>query len=153
MEHSGSAALPQLRITSEWRDACRVVTAAGQVDLSNTHQLHYALTSALHPDRPLIADLTAVTFLDSRGLRTLMLMQRNAELQGARLVIVPSEEIAALIRLGAAGALTVSPSLATALRTAHAATPGPVTLTETTSRSLFANGAGQAAAARTAELG
>ena len=126
MDHSSSAASSPLRITSDWQDGCRIVTAAGQVDLSNTHQLHYALSTALRHDRPLIADLTAVTFLDSQGLRTLLTMQRNAELQDARLIIVPSPEIAALIRLGAADALTVSPSLSTALSTATTNdTPAP----------------------------
>lgn len=91
------------------------MTAVGQVDLANTHQLHYALSTALDDRLPLIADLSGVTFLDSRGLRTLMMMQRNADLRGARLLVVPSAEIAALITLGAADVLTVCPSLETAL--------------------------------------
>ena len=104
-----------LSVTTAWRGDCRIVTAVGQVDLANTHQLHYALSTALDDRLPLIADLSGVTFLDSRGLRTLMMMQRNADLRGARLLVVPSAEIAALITLGAADVLTVCPSLETAL--------------------------------------
>lgn len=100
-----------------------MVSVAGQVDLSNTHHLHYALSTALHEDLPLIADLSAVDFLNSHGLRTLMMMQRNADLRGARLIIVPSDAIAALIRLAAADTLSVFPSLATALTAATTTTP------------------------------
>jgi len=81
------------------------------------------LSSALSESAPLIADLSAVTFLDSRGLRTLLLMQRNADLRRARLIIVPSVEIAALIKLGTAEVLTVRPSLATAMLAARQDNP------------------------------
>lgn len=121
-------AAPTLSTSTQSREGVSVVTAVGQVDLTNTHRLHYDLSSALHPDRPLIADLSAVTFLDSRGLRTLLIMQRNADLQGARLIIVPSAEIAALLTLAAADTLTVRPSLATAMHTARenpSAAPAP----------------------------
>ena len=124
-EVPGRAAPSQLRVSTSGQGRCSIVTAAGPVDLSNTHRLHYALTSALHPDRALIADLSAVTFMDSRGLLTLMLMQRNADLQHARLIIVPSEQIAALIRLAAGDLLNVSPSLATALIDATGDAPAP----------------------------
>ena len=80
--------------------------------------------SALHHGTPLIAGLSAVTFLDSQGLRTLLVMQRNADLQGARLIIVPSTEIAALITLAAADALTLRPSVATVLLAAREAATG-----------------------------
>ena len=113
----------ELRIATTWLSDCRVVTADGEIDLRNTHRLHAALSLAVHPDVPLIADLSQVTFLDSRGLLTLMSMQRNATLQGARFIVVPSPAIAALLALSAAGSLTVYPSLASALSAVRQAAP------------------------------
>lgn len=75
----------------------------------------------------MIADLSAATFLDASGLRALVMNQRNAALQGARLLIVPSASIAALIAVAAGGALNVYPSFVAALAAAlqpAAASPG-----------------------------
>lgn len=51
-------------------------------------------------------------------------MQRNATLQGARFIVVPSPAIAALIALSAAGTLEVHPNLASALSTMGQAVAG-----------------------------
>lgn len=114
MNENNAAAGPvpgELRITTTWQDACRVVAAAGQVDATNTHRLHAALSLALHLDRPLVADLSQVTSLDSHGLSTLHLNQRNAVLQGARLLVVSSPAIAALLVPAEGGSmLTVCPA-------------------------------------------
>ena len=76
----------KLRLDTKGLIDCQIVTAEGQVDLTNAHSLHAALSLALHPARPLIADLSGIEFLDSRGLRALMANQRNATLRGARLL-------------------------------------------------------------------
>jgi anti-anti-sigma factor len=110
----------QLRVTTTWQDGCRVVAAAGELDLTNNHRLHAALSLAMQPDQPLIADLSRITYLDSHGLSTLQLSQRNAALQGARLLIVPSPAIAAILALSAVDtALSVCPGLSQALAAAR----------------------------------
>lgn len=108
-----------LRLDTTGLAECQVVTANGQVDLNNAHTLHAALSLALHPARPVIADLSGIEFLDSRGLRALMANQRNAALRGARLLVVPSPSVAALLSLKPADGLATFPSLAEALAAAR----------------------------------
>jgi anti-anti-sigma regulatory factor len=113
-----------LRITTTWQEGCRVVVAAaGQVDPTNTHRLHAALSLALQPDQALIADPSQVTFLDPHALRTLQLNQRNADLLDAPLLIMPSPAIAAILAPSTAdGALSVCPALSQALAAARSTT-------------------------------
>jgi len=115
---SQPASAAALRLDTEGRADCQIVRAQGQVDLTNAHRLHAALSLALHPARPLIADLSGIEFLDSRGLRALIANQRNAVLRGARLLVVPSPSIAALLRLKPEAGLNTYPNLAGALAAA-----------------------------------
>jgi len=116
---SQQASATALRVDTEGLVGCQIVTADGQVDLTNAHNLHAALSLALHPARPLIADLTGIEFVDSRGLRALMANQRNAALKGARLLVVPSPSVAELLLLRPADGLETYPSLDEALAAAR----------------------------------
>lgn len=55
--------------TSQRQDGTAVLTAAGEIDMSNAGQLRDALAQA--GAGPLIVDLTAVDYLDSAGLTVL----------------------------------------------------------------------------------
>ncbi len=53
------------------RAGCLVLVVEGELDLEEAQKLDAAL-AACTGDRPVIVDLTAVTFLDSAGLHTLL---------------------------------------------------------------------------------
>ncbi|GIE86013.1 STAS domain-containing protein [Actinoplanes regularis] len=58
--------------TSRDSDGAPVLTAAGEIDMSNAETFAAALAAAVRPEsRPLVVDLTAVEYLDSAGLAAL----------------------------------------------------------------------------------
>ncbi|MEV4614969.1 STAS domain-containing protein [Kitasatospora sp. NPDC049258] len=61
-----------LALTTAGRpDGTAVVTAVGEIDLSNVDAFTAALTTALAGSRTVVVDLTAVEYLDSAGLNVL----------------------------------------------------------------------------------
>ena len=79
-----------------------VVRAQGEVDLNNAEQLATGLRSAHGSDEPVILDLIGVPFMDSSGLRVLLLA---CEELGDRLALVmsPGSPIASLLDLAGVG--------------------------------------------------
>jgi anti-sigma B factor antagonist len=62
-----------LRITVRNRRSTVICEIAGEIDLATSSQLSETLTAALAEEpAAVVADLTAVTFLDSSGLRVLI---------------------------------------------------------------------------------
>ncbi|WP_436530895.1 STAS domain-containing protein [Actinoplanes sp. HUAS TT8] len=58
--------------TGQDPDGAPVLTAAGEIDMSNAETFAAALGEAVPPvGRPLVVDLTAVEYLDSAGLAAL----------------------------------------------------------------------------------
>jgi anti-sigma B factor antagonist len=66
-------------------DGRAVLTATGEIDMSNAGQLGEALAQA--GDGPLIVDLTAVEYLDSAGLTVLFTHADHIELVAASLLV------------------------------------------------------------------
>jgi anti-sigma B factor antagonist len=66
-------------------DGRAVLTATGEIDMSNAGQLGEALEQA--GDGPLIVDLTAVEYLDSAGLTVLFTHADHIELVAASLLV------------------------------------------------------------------
>lgn len=80
-----------IRVTE---DADRTtVVLDGEVDLSTVDGVRSTARSALarHPD-VLILDLRQVQFIDSIGLRALVVLQREADRRGGRLLVVRGPE-------------------------------------------------------------
>ncbi|MEV6345623.1 STAS domain-containing protein [Actinoplanes sp. NPDC051851] len=62
----------QLSLTTTRRaDGTPVLTATGEIDMSNAADFAAALAGALDGDTPLLVDLTAVEYIDSAGLASL----------------------------------------------------------------------------------
>ncbi|MDG4800311.1 STAS domain-containing protein [Micromonospora sp. WMMD980] len=58
--------------TSDGPEGGRVLTAVGEIDMSNAADFGAALDDAVRPDGdPLVVDLTKVEYLDSAGLAVL----------------------------------------------------------------------------------
>ena len=72
-------AVPDERFPVAWSGRTAVVTATGEVDLTNADGLRNALLSALDAGAVgLVADLSTVTFLDSAGVTALVRASRRS---------------------------------------------------------------------------
>jgi anti-sigma B factor antagonist len=70
---AGDTPFDALRITVRNQGSAVICAAAGEIDLATSSQLSDALTAALAEEpEAVVADLSAVTFLDSSGLRVLI---------------------------------------------------------------------------------
>jgi anti-anti-sigma factor len=78
-----------LTLDSVSRDGCALLTVGGEVDLGTAGELSDAAIAAMQDISPqLVIDLSAVTFMDSTGLKVLLAMHKRADLAGGRLVLV-----------------------------------------------------------------
>jgi anti-anti-sigma factor len=80
---------PDLSISVEQRPREALVTLAGEIDMSTVGRLSAAVSELLNPAPPrVVLDLGAVTFCDSQGLGTLVVLSRRASLAQSVLVLV-----------------------------------------------------------------
>lgn len=106
------------RFTLAWSGRVAVVTAAGEVDMTNAEALRDALLSALNAGAAgLIADMTQVTFLDSAGVTALVRAARRATATGAtlRLAVAAPAVLRVLSLVGIDRLIPVYPSLTDAM--------------------------------------
>jgi anti-anti-sigma factor len=107
----------RLVITVTSRDSCPVVTAIGEIDLATVDSLNATLEQEIAPDRKVVADLAETTFVDSNGLRAMLVASMRARDGGGVLVIVPGRALAFVADLaGVTEYLNLAPDLETALR-------------------------------------
>jgi len=95
-----------------------VVTLPPEIDIANADAVGDQLAAALAPGvKVIIADMTATTFCDSRGVRMLVLAQRQAVTHGAELrLLLPNPHVMRVWRiLGLEMVLPVYQSLEEAL--------------------------------------
>jgi len=94
-----------------------VLVVAGEVDLAAADRLSEALDRGLVPDGVLAVDLSAVTFIDSMGLRTLIKAAQKADEVDARLRLaaVPAAVTRVLELAGVSGLFNVLESIERAL--------------------------------------
>lgn len=85
----GPEVTEQLEITSSERSGWTVLTATGEIDLASVDYLQSALDAAFAKvDPQVVIDLSAVSFLDSTGLRALIGAHRRGEDEGAKVALV-----------------------------------------------------------------
>jgi anti-anti-sigma factor len=90
----------RLAIAVTQHNGAVVVRAEGEVDLDNAEQLQSAVRSAAADsgDRAVVLDLLGVPFMDSSGLKTLLVA--SGELDGRLvLAITPDSPVATLLEL------------------------------------------------------
>lgn len=92
-----------LRIRSEASD--HVISARGELDVSNAETLERELRAALAGDcERVVLDLGALEFIDSTGLRTLLIAERISASDSSRLVLTrPSGQVARVLALTGIG--------------------------------------------------
>ena len=101
-----------------------VVTLPAEIDMANADSVNADLQAAFGPGvTTVVADMTATTFCDSRGIGALVRAYKQAATTGAQLrVVVPSARVLRVLAvLGLDGRLAIYPSLPDAL----AAKPAP----------------------------
>ncbi len=106
------------RLPATWSGRTAVVTAAGEVDLTNAEGLRDALLSALNAGAlGLVADLTATTFIDSAGVAALVRASRRADATGAtvRLAVTAPAVLRVLNLVGIDQLIEVHPSVTAAV--------------------------------------
>ena len=80
-----------LRLVVEAGDGHALVTAAGELDVSNATTLTDAVRAAFSDGfEVVLVDLHRVTFLDSSGARALVTCERSARATGSRFAVVAS---------------------------------------------------------------
>lgn len=92
---SGPLACHVQRDTAE----CAALSACGEIDLATKDSLQAALEPLLDGERPLLLDLSQVTFMDCAGLRVL---QSAHQAHGRFAVVAPSDAVARLLELSGA---------------------------------------------------
>jgi anti-sigma B factor antagonist len=105
------------RFPVTWAGQTAVVTATGEIDLTNAEGLRDALLSALNAGaRGLVVDMTATTFLDSAGVTALVRASRRAAATEAtvRLVVTAPAVLRVLNLVGIDRLIEVYPSVADA---------------------------------------
>jgi anti-anti-sigma factor len=106
------------RFPAAWSGRTVVVTAAGEVDLTNAEGLRDALLSALNSGAlGLVVDLTATTFIDSAGVTALARASRRAASTEAtlRLAATTAPVLRVLNLVGIDQLIQVHPSVADAV--------------------------------------
>ena len=95
-----------------------MVTATGEIDITNAESLPDALLSTLNAGaRGLVVDMTATTFLDSAGVTALVRASRRASATEAalRLAVTAAPVLRVLNLVGIDRLIEVYPSAAAAL--------------------------------------
>jgi anti-sigma B factor antagonist len=99
---SGQSRDVGLRLATEATPDAVVVRLGGELDLAGTHRLAAALeaTRDVAPGLPLVLDLSAVSFMDSSGVRALVEAGRLAQETGRRLALLrPSRPVVRVLDL------------------------------------------------------
>ncbi|GIH22850.1 anti-sigma factor antagonist [Acrocarpospora phusangensis] len=119
-----------LMLASRCTDSATVISAAGELDATNTAELTLYI-AAEHPDaaRPLVLDLATLTFIDSSGLRILMDAHQRSRRHGSSLhLAAPHERVIRLLELtGLDQLLSTHPTLEQALAAARHTPRMPMT--------------------------
>lgn len=118
--------MPQTQPSGRATVRSAVVTLPAEIDMANAECVGADLRAALTPGvTVVVADMTATTFCDSRGIRTLVLAHEQAAASGAalRLVVRGAGVLRVLALLGVDGLPAIYPSLQEALATEPATMP------------------------------
>ena len=87
------------------------VKVTGDIDLATADKVGEALTEALSKGSSVWVDLSAVTFLDSTGIRALVQAHRRASVQGASLYVHGAQQwVAKVLEVTGVGPLLAPPA-------------------------------------------
>ncbi len=97
-----------VQVTLDERPEAMVVFVTGSLDASTLTEVSAVLTEAQRDGRPLFVDLSAVTFIDSRGLGALLAANERAREGAAALRIhAPSDSVRRLLTISGVTAVII----------------------------------------------
>jgi anti-sigma B factor antagonist len=107
----------EFSIGAEQLDGGTVVRVAGELDLSTHERLAEELTSIAAGGNPIVVDLSKCDFIDSSGIRALLIGRQAAEESGSHLALAAAKPqvVRILDVTGVASALPIHPSAEEAL--------------------------------------
>ena len=76
------------RTEGEGAEQATVVALDGELDSGSAPTVQERLAALVPPDGRVLVDLSAVPYMSSAGLRTMLLLYRNAQAVGTRLCLV-----------------------------------------------------------------
>jgi anti-sigma B factor antagonist len=123
--------MPEAQLPARATVGPAVVTLPAEIDMDNADRVGADLLAAFAPGvTAVVADMTATTFCDSRGVRALVLAHKHAGASGAELRLAgPAAGVLRVLAvLGLDGLLAIYPSLSAALPAERAAQPVVVRL-------------------------
>jgi stage II sporulation protein AA (anti-sigma F factor antagonist) len=106
------------RLSATWSGRTAVVTATGEIDITNAESLRNELLSALNAGAlGLVVDMTATTFIDSAGVTALVRASRRATATEAtvRLAVTAPAVLRVLNLVGIDQLIQVHPSVTDAV--------------------------------------
>lgn len=99
MSYSGCMKPGPLAVTVTQGEHRIIVRAGGELDLATAPALENALKGFGSDGLPCVLDLEDVTFIDSSGLRLLIVATERARAEGRSLTVLPSAAVTKLVRL------------------------------------------------------
>ena len=90
-----------LQISTTSQHGTTRIELAGELDIATGPDLEHALEAQLaQAVTDIVLDLQGVTFIDSSGLRVVLVASRSAAEEGRRLIVVPGDgQVLRVIRL------------------------------------------------------
>jgi anti-anti-sigma factor len=88
-----------LSIRNTVRAGTHTLALTGELDLDSANELEDAVREVCVPGARLVIDLRKVTFMDSTGLRVLIVAGRLCEEKGHELQIIPGEDIQRILEM------------------------------------------------------
>ena len=93
-------------VRSDLDGAVAVISVAGEVDIGTAPALHSALEHAyLEGADDILVDLSDTSFIESSGLRTLLIASQKASRAGCLSVVCPNANVRRVFELTGLGAL------------------------------------------------
>ena len=106
----------QFEVREDLEDAMAIVTASGEIDLSNAPALQSHLSDAIGHRSKVVVDLSAVTFIDSTGLGVLIgALSRSDDAGGTLRIVVDDARVLKVFEItGLTETFSIHPTLAEA---------------------------------------
>ncbi len=79
--------MTELRLSSERRGECEIVTVGGELDIVTSRQLDERLTSARRKQRWIVLDLSEVDFMDTSSLAVIVGHWKRLQAAGGMLAL------------------------------------------------------------------
>jgi anti-sigma B factor antagonist len=89
---TGSTEIPPFEIEVTRDDATVTVSPSGELDIATVPRLADALAAAERPYTRLVLDLRGLSFIDSSGLRLVLMEVERARGEGHTVAVIPGDE-------------------------------------------------------------